>query len=232
MPFPNAVRTQPEIGVPGSRASMNPISVISRNAQNAVTVGAFVWPGTDTDNQVTNSGTGKPLGFAIRDQNGIIPNYLQEYSMQVPQGFPVEVAQQGEFFASSAANASSLGQKVYANYGDGSLSFAATGSASTNAGITANTTSGSNVLTVTANSGANIQVGQPISGTGIPAGTYISALGTGTGGAGTYTMSNNASASGTGVTVTATLNVETPFKVECGGAAGAVIKISSWSNLA
>lgn len=232
MPFPNAVRLQPEVGVPGSRASLNPISVISRNAQGVVTVGAFVWPGTDTDNQVTNSGNGKPLGFAVRDQNGIIPNYLQEASMQVPSGFPVEVAEQGEWFASSAANASTLGQKVYANYGDGTLSFGATGAASTNAGITANTTSGSNVLTVTANSGASIQVGQPVSGTGIPAGTYIAALGTGAGGAGTYTLSANANASGTGVTVTSTLNVETPYKVTRGGAAGAVIKISTWSNLA
>lgn len=232
MGFPNAVRLQPEIGVPGRRASMNPISVISRIAQGTVTVAAFVWPGTDTDNQVTNSGTGKPLGFAMSDEIGIITTYLAETSMQVPSGFPVQAAQQGEFFASSAANASTLGQKVYANYGDGTLSFAATNSASTNAGVTANTTSGSNVLTVTANSGANIQVGQPVSGTGIPAGTYISALGTGTGGAGTYTMSANASATGTGVTVTATLNVETPFKVERGGAAGAVIKISTWSNLA
>lgn len=232
MPFPNAVRLQPEVGTPGARASMNPISVISRIAQAAVTVAAFVWPGTDTDNQVTNSGTGKVLGFAITDQIGVIPNYLQEYSMQVPAGFPVQIAEQGEFFAKSAANAATLGQKVYANYGDGTLSFAATGSASTNAGITANTTSGSNVLTVTANSGANIQVGQPISGTGIPAGTYISALGTGAGGAGTYTMSQNASASNTGTTVTSTLNVETKFVVTRGGAAGAVIKISTWSELA
>ncbi|TAM15960.1 MAG: hypothetical protein EPN65_16735 [Pandoraea sp.] len=230
--FPNAVRLQPEVGVPGSRASMNPISVISRLAQTPVNVAAFVWPGTDTDNQVTNAGTGKPLGFAVRDESGIIPNYLQEYSMQVPQGFPVQVAQRGEFFASSAANVASLGQKVYANYGDGTLSFATSGAPSTNANITASTTSGSNVLTVSANTGANIQVGQPISGAGIPAGTYISALGTGTGGAGTYTMSQNASATGAGVTVTATLNVETPFVVERGGAAGSVIKISSWSDLA
>lgn len=231
MGFPNAVRLQPEVGTPGARASMNPISVISRIAQAAVTVAAFVWPGTDTDNQVTNSGTGKVLGFAVNDQTGVIPNYLQEYSMQVPAGFTVQVAEQGEWFAKSATNASTLGQKVYANYGDGSLSFAATGSASTNAGITANTAS-SNVLTVTANSGAPIQVGQPVSGAGIPAGTYISALGTGTGGAGTYTLSQAATATATGVTVTSTLNVETPYKVSRGGAAGAVIKISTWSNLA
>lgn len=231
MSFPTAVRLQPEVGVPGTRASMNPISVISRIAQSAVTVARFVWPGTDTDNQVVNSGTGKPLGFAITDQVGIIPTYLAESSMQVPAGFPVQVGERGEWFASSA-NVATLGQKVYANYGDGSLSFGATASASSNANITASTTSGSNVLTVTANTGSNIQVGQPMSGAGIPAGTYITGFGTGTGGVGTYTMSQNATATGTGVTVTSTLNVETPFVVTRGGAASAVLKISTWSNLA
>ena len=49
---------------------------------------------------------------SVTDQTGVIPNYLQEYSMQVPQGFPVQVAQQGEWFAKSAANAATLGQKV------------------------------------------------------------------------------------------------------------------------
>ncbi|WP_186260372.1 structural cement protein Gp24 [Burkholderia gladioli] len=230
MPFQTSVYQQPEVGVAGSRASMNPVSVISRIAQAVVTVGAFVWPGTDSDNQVQNIGTGKPLGFAVRDQNGIIPGYLAEASMQVPVGFPVQVAEQGEWFAKSANNAT-LGQKVYANYGDGSLSFGATGSASTNAGITANTASNT-TLTVTANTGAPIQVGQPVSGTGIPAGTYIAALGTGTGAAGTYTMSQAATATGTGVTVTATTNVETKFVVTRGGNAGAVLKISTWSELA
>ncbi|WP_186181707.1 structural cement protein Gp24 [Burkholderia gladioli] len=230
MGFPNAVRLQPEVGVPGTRASMNPISVISRVAQTAVTVGRFVWPGTDTDGQVQNTGAGKVLGFAITDQVGVIPNYLQEYSMVVPAGMAVEVAEQGEWFASSA-NVATLGQKVYANYGDGSLSFGATGAASTNAGITANTASNT-TLTVTANTGAPIQVGQPVSGSGIPAGTYIAALGTGTGGAGTYTMSQAATATATGVTVTSTTNVETQYVVTRGGAANAVIKISTWSNLA
>ncbi|CAG4887945.1 structural cement protein Gp24 [Paraburkholderia saeva] len=126
MSFQTAVELQPEVGVPGSRASMNPISVISRLAQTAVTVARFVWPGTDTDNQVQNTGTGKPLGFAIRDQTGIIPNYLQEFSMQVPVGFPVQVAEQGEWFASSA-NVSTLGQKVFATLADGTLQFGAAG---------------------------------------------------------------------------------------------------------
>ncbi|WP_027815217.1 structural cement protein Gp24 [Paraburkholderia bannensis] len=158
MSFPTAVRLQPEVGVPGTRASMNPISVISRIAQSAVTVARFVWPGTDTDNQVQNTGTGAPLGLAITDQVGVIPNYLAEYSMQVPAGFPVQVAEQGEYFASSA-NAATLGQKVFATLADGTLQFGAAGATITGA-------------------------------------------------------------------------VETPYVVTRGGAANAVIKISTWSNLA
>jgi hypothetical protein len=158
MGFQTAVQNLPEVGVPGDRASMNPISVISRLAQSAVTVARFVWPGTDTDNQVQNTGTGNPLGFAIRDQVGIIPTYLAETSMQVPAGFPVQVAERGEYFATSA-NVSTQGQKVFATLADGTLQFGAKG------------------------------------------GTVSGA-------------------------------VETPWVVERGGAAGAVIKISTWSNLA
>jgi hypothetical protein len=158
MPFQTAVQNLPEVGVPGDRASMNPISVISRLAQGTVNVARFVWPGTDTDNQVQNTGTGLPLGFAIRNQTGIIPTYLAEASMAVPAGFPVEVANRGEYFATSA-NAATLGQKVFATLADGTLQFGAKGATITGA-------------------------------------------------------------------------VETDWKVERGGAAGAVIKISTWSNLA
>ncbi|SKC78339.1 hypothetical protein SAMN05445504_2381 [Burkholderia sp. CF099] len=126
MSFPNAVRLQPEVGVPGTRASMNPIAVISRIAQAPVTVARFVWPGTDVDNQVQNTGTGKPLGLAITDQVGIITTYLAESSMVVPAGFPVQVAERGEFFASSA-NVATEGQKVFATLADGTLQFGAAG---------------------------------------------------------------------------------------------------------
>ncbi|KVZ26975.1 hypothetical protein WL14_00585 [Burkholderia cepacia] len=132
MSFQTSVQQQPEVGVPGTRASMNPISVISRNAQGSVTLAAFVWPGTDTDNQVQNTGTGKPLGLAVVNQNGILPNYLQEASMTVPGGFPVEVAEQGEWFAKSA-NAATLGQKVFATLADGTLQFGAAGATVTGA---------------------------------------------------------------------------------------------------
>lgn len=46
-------------------------------------------------------------------------------------------------------------------------------------------------LTVTAMTSGTIQVGQTLSGTGVAAGTTITALGTGTGGTGTYTVSTS-----------------------------------------
>lgn len=89
----------------------------------------------------------------------------------------------------------------------------------------ATVTSGSNVLTaVTTTVGFN--VGQPISGTGIPANTLITAIGTNT-----ITMSANATATNTGVTcttstyttITATGNLITSVAAIAGFAVGQVI---------
>ncbi len=55
-------------------------------------------------------------------------------------------------------------------------------------------------LTVTAVTSGQLAVGQTISGTGITAGTIITAVGTGTGGAGTYTVSISQTAASTAVT--------------------------------
>jgi hypothetical protein len=58
-------------------------------------------------------------------------------------------------------------------------------------------------LTVTAVTSGFLGVGHVISGTGITAGTTITALGTGTGGTGTYTVSVSQTASSTTVTAAA-----------------------------
>jgi len=60
----------------------------------------------------------------------------------------------------------------------------------------------SNVLTISAVTTGEIQVGTQVTGTGIPAGAYITALGTGTGGLGTYTMNVAATSTTTGVAIT------------------------------
>lgn len=167
------------------------------------------------------------LGFVHREQQAVITAFADEYGTVVPAGKIITLMTKGDFWGLFAAGAT-YGQKVYAAYADGALSAAATATPPTNALITANTATNT-TLTVTANTGAPIAVGQPVSGSGIPAGAYISALGTGTGGAGTYTLSAATTATATGVTVTATTAVETDFTVTSTAAAGELAKFSTWA---
>ena len=71
-----------------------------------------------------------------------------------------------------------------------------------NASVTASASG--TTLTVTAVGSGTLVVGKAISGTGIVAGTTITALGTGTGGTGTYTVSTQQGASFTGAIATGT----------------------------
>jgi hypothetical protein len=76
-------------------------------------------------------------------------------------------------------------------------------------------------LTVTALGSGALTVGQTLSGSGVTAGTKITALGTGTGGTGTYTVSASQTASST--TITAAGAVATAFAGNTGdGAMGAI----------
>lgn len=76
-------------------------------------------------------------------------------------------------------------------------------------------------LTVTAVGSGALTVGQTLSGSGVTAGTKITALGTGTGGTGTYTVSASQTASST--TITAAGAVASAFAGNTGdGAMGAV----------
>jgi hypothetical protein len=69
-------------------------------------------------------------------------------------------------------------------------------------------------LTVTAVGSGTLTVGQTLSGSGVTAGTKITALGTGTGGTGTYTVSASQTASST--TITAAGAVITAFSGNTG----------------
>lgn len=82
-------------------------------------------------------------------------------------------------------------------------------------------------LTVSAVSSGTLKVGAVLSGSGVTAGTTITALGTGTGGTGTYIVQTTQTAGST--TVTATSNVETKFIAMSAGAPGELVKISSHS---
>lgn len=229
MPFQSVVNTDPAPAIEGDFASANPRrSLLAGPSQfvagpGGLTVGRFAWANTVTNYANNFNNGGLLMGFVHRNQPVVITAWLGEAVMTVTQGLEVTLFDGGDYWARFAAGAT-IGQKVYANTATGVVTAAATG-APTTATVTANFTSGSPTMTVTAGSG--LLIGQPVTGTGIPAGTYISAFGTGTGGTGTYTLSANATATNTGVTVTYASTVETQFYVHSLAASGELAKIST-----
>lgn len=80
-------------------------------------------------------------------------------------------------------------------------------------------------LTVTAVGSGSLAIGNVLSGTGVTAGTFITALGTGTGGTGTYVVSPTQTAAST--TVAATGAIETKWYAASFGLAGELVKMTS-----
>lgn len=80
-------------------------------------------------------------------------------------------------------------------------------------------------MTVTAVGSGTLVVGGVLSGSGVTAGTYITAFGTGSGGNGTYIVSVNTVVGST--TITQTVNVETKWYCMSQGLPGELVKITS-----
>lgn len=80
-------------------------------------------------------------------------------------------------------------------------------------------------MTVSAVTSGVLGVGDTLSGSGVTAGTAITALGTGTGGAGTYIVNNNAVVAST--TITAGTSIQTKWIAMSSALPGELVKISS-----
>jgi hypothetical protein len=228
MAFQTSVATNPSPGIEGGFAGANPyFSLITpdegmfvADSTNPPIVGKMGWVNT-ANGKVSSQHPGVTttrIGFVPRSQ-AVLANttMLSGSSMTVIAGSPVGVAEDGVFWGRFAAGAT-IGQKVYASYQDGSLSAAATGSAST---VTRSVTT-TNTSTAISYTGGAIYPGQPVSGTGIPAGAYIVSVNAT---AGTAVLSAAATASGT-VTGTFTTNFETAFTVRSTAGNGELAKIS------
>jgi hypothetical protein len=185
--------------VAGDFASSNPRATVLAGpgglvaGLGGVTVGKFAW--VDTDGVTVRSRGTKataPSGFVHREQQALIQTYLAESGMNIPQGFPVTLHNEGDFWAvNGGAGAFSVGDAVYANYADGTVAQSAATNATATGSMGATfTASGSGTnLTVSAVTGV-LTVGETLSGTGIPAGTTIVSQTSGTtGGAGVYVTS-------------------------------------------
>lgn len=124
--FQGQVNILPAIGVPGQHMSTNPLVSTQKGycAADTVTIGGFVWAATvdevdKNDAFVKSTGTGAPLGFAVREITNPL-GYNESASNTVPTGFPVSVAVKGDF-AVITGTAATVGQSVFAVLADGSI---------------------------------------------------------------------------------------------------------------
>lgn len=121
--FQGQVNILPAIGVPGQHMSTNPLVSTQKGycAADTVTIGGFVWATTVNQNDafVKSTGTGAPLGFAVREITNPL-GYNESASNTVPKGFPVSVAVKGDFAVVTGTPAT-VGQSVFAVLADGSI---------------------------------------------------------------------------------------------------------------
>jgi hypothetical protein len=215
MSFPNQLQTWPGVGVAGDRCSLNTNNFSLLAGQGAfvagsagVTIGNMAWVDYGTG-IVTSFGSGLIGGFISREQQGLITQYLGETSFQVAPGYQVTVHSAGDFWVkNTGTTVATPGQKAYANYATGAITFAATGSPPTGAvvvgGIASSTATftaaiaipatpanAPGTMTVSAVSSGTLSAGGTVTGlTSVAAGTTIVTQLTGTaGGTGTYEVS-------------------------------------------
>lgn len=232
--FQKTVNNQPGVAAAGDFADANiranvlagAGALVSAAAREPI-VGNFAWGNQLTGLAARNFlGTvAEKLGFVHSELQTAITAFLDGQSLVVNKGFPVTLMDQGSFWAKFLAGAT-VGQKVFANYIDGSVYAAAAGTSgavATFTGIIAVTTG---VLTASAVTGT-IAAGTVLSGAGVPAGTVVtSQIGGTPGGAGTYQTSIITAVAS--ASMTATASVETIFKVDSPASAGELAKISTW----
>lgn len=129
--FQGQVNILPAIGVPGQHMSTNPLVSTQKGycAADTVTIGGFVWAVTVDENDAfvksTGTGTGAPLGLAVREITNPL-GYNESASNTVPKGFPVSVAVKGDFAVITATTAT-VGQSVFAVLADGTIKTGAAG---------------------------------------------------------------------------------------------------------
>ena len=97
-----------------------------------VTVGRFAWVNAAVTT-VLNTGSGVPDGLISRRNTAQITTYLAEGSNVIPAGQPVTVFNGGDFFMTNGnvSADTAKGQKAYANLTNGTVRFAAAGTALT-----------------------------------------------------------------------------------------------------
>jgi glucose dehydrogenase len=120
--FQKQVNTGAALGIPGARASVNPVVSTAKGYIAAVDVpiGGFAFEKADGTATNVGTGLGAPVGFVVREQNYSIYDALSAAANIVPAGQNVSIAAKGDFYAVSAT-AAAVGQKIFAKTLDGSI---------------------------------------------------------------------------------------------------------------
>jgi hypothetical protein len=241
--FQTLVYDQPAAGVPGSRASLNtnlfsdlagPGGLVA--GVGGVTIGAFCWttPPVDANEspQIAYSfGAGSPAGFVARELQGQNSTFLSWYGSTILQGYDVVAYTSGDFWVTNNGTTyCTPGMKAYANFANGLVSFAATGTPTTGPTTTGTIAAGTSsftgsiaddVLTITtaptgtAPTGA--WPGTTLSGTGVATGTQIVSQISGVAGQqGTYLVSIGGQAAAS-TTISGTYGLFTSVSGASGG---------------
>lgn len=188
MGFQTQVNSGQAPAVAGDFASTNPRSMVLAGPGGLVsglgglTVGRFAWVNSGDLSTTLNEGGGAPSGFVFRNQQASITTFLAEASNVIVEGQQVTLLKSGDVWVKNDGTTTALvGQRAYANFADGKVSFAAAGAASTavatgtiatGAGSATGTIQG-NLMTLSGSLTGGFHVGCPVTGTNVITGTKI-----------------------------------------------------------
>lgn len=234
--FPSQVARQPAVGVAGDFADANIRANVLARAGAFIAdqnfppiVGQFAW-GDQAGHAATSKHRGlatAKIGFVHRDESVQIVPWLAPSQMALQPGAPVTLFDEGSFWA-VFTNGATVGQKVFANYLDGSVYAAAAGTTTKVGQVTASLAT-TGVLTVTAVASGALAAGDVLTGSGVPAGVAITSQLSGTvGGDGTYQTTGSTLI--TSQTFNAFSGVETNWSVDSNVAIGASVTGSIAAN--
>lgn len=237
--FQTQVASQPAAAVAGDRASQNPLFSYDAGPGGLVAgsnlhVGRFAWVTPPLDPNGTpaianSNGSGPVAGFLMREQQALNTTYLSPAGNQLAPGFQCALQIAGDFWVLNDGTTDAVpGQKAFANFADGKVSFAAagttpsTGASATGSSIAAGTFSvtgsieNGDELHVTAVGSGTVVAGATITGTGVNTGTKVISQVSGTpGGVGVYRV-NQSQADVASTTISGTYGILTVGTVTAG----------------
>lgn len=173
--FQTQVYVQPAPGVAGDFCSTNPRKFVLAGpgglvaGPNGCYVGRAAWAVNPVDGDgapaiVNNYGSGNITGFVHREQQGLNTTYLSDAGMLIPTGFQMSLTDEADLWVLNSGSGQAVpGMKAYANFADGTITFAASGAP---AGATASSWSlAEETSTITATQTGDIMTVTAVSGT-------------------------------------------------------------------